>query len=263
MHLPPYALANVRDTRRSFQAYLDENFITSLKEQIDKEGTHPIIREHYLEALMHYDKLCDDFDEDNKERQVLKDFFKLRMALLLHNLEQLYSRAKFQPFFTVYVVTFLLLHEVSLTIGHWKDGREVFTGIIKEPMLPQTTDPFATKMCHNAEILLLHWHYYRRKPNASVAGDNFYGDDMNKGFLSDVSGSQKFLVKKTWVDLKQKFTNELFDQNDFQGSGGLELDFHPLYWASQMFVENWVPFQHVSARRKDEPYEVLLPADDL
>lgn len=81
MHLPPYALANVRDTRRSFQAYLDENFITSLKEQIDKEGTHPIIREHYLEALMHYDKLCDDFDEDNKERQILKDFFKLRMAL--------------------------------------------------------------------------------------------------------------------------------------------------------------------------------------
>ncbi|KAI8246866.1 hypothetical protein K4K57_007806 [Colletotrichum sp. SAR 10_99] len=113
MHLPPYALANVRDTRRSFQAYLDENFITSLKEQIDKEGTHPIIREHYLEALMHYDKLCDDFDEDNKERQVLKDFFKLRMAL------------------------------------------------------------------------------------------------------------------------------------HFQGSGGLEVDFHPLYWASQMFVENWVPFQHV------------------
>lgn len=311
MHLPPYALANVRDTRRSFQAYLDENFITSLKEQIDKEGTHPIIREHYLEALMHYDKLCDDFDEDNKERQILKDFFKLRMALhhcmspswvydestgshkclgvyrvkdekhpllhriptprmivaqlyaivctkfvdtltekVLHNLEQLYSRAKFQPFFTVYVVTFLLLHEVSLTVGHWKDGREVFTGIIKEPMLPQTTDPFVNKMCHNAEILLLHWHYYRRKPNASVAGDNFYGDDMNKGFLSDVSGSQKFLVKKTWVDLKQKFTNEPFDENDFQGSGGLELDFHPLYWASQMFVENWVPFQRVSARRQ-------------
>lgn len=80
-------------------------------------------------------------------------------------------------------------------------------------MLPQTTDPFVNKMCHNAEILLLHWHYYRRKPNASVAGDNFYGDDMNKGFLSDVSGSQKFLVKKTWVDLKQKFTNEPFDEN--------------------------------------------------
>ncbi|KAH0431030.1 tetratricopeptide repeat domain containing protein [Colletotrichum camelliae] len=311
MHLPPYALANVRDTRRSFQAYLDENFITSLKEQIDKEGTHPIIREHYLEALMHYDKLCDDFDEDNKERQVLKDFFKLRMALhhcmspswvydestgshkclgvyrvkdekhpllhriptprmivaqlyaivstkfvdtltekVLHNLEQLYSRAKFQPFFTVYVVTLLLLHEVSLIIGHWKDGREVFSGIIKEPMLPQMTDPFVTKMCHNAEILLLHWHYYRRKPNASVAGDNFYGDDMNKGFLSDVSGSQKFLVKKTWIDLKQKFTNEPFDENDFQGSGGLEVDFHPFYWASQMFVENWVPFQRISARRK-------------
>ncbi|TEA16982.1 hypothetical protein C8034_v000661 [Colletotrichum sidae] len=293
-NLQPYALKSIRDATTDFQQYVDDNAVRSWKEQIDSDDMHPLVTEHYLLAMRHYNKL----DVFNKERQLLLNLFKLRFALrhsmnpswiyeknsksyralglyvathedhplyrrvptprmavaqlhainctkfldplnklVLHDLEKLYGKATFKSFFTVYVVTFLLLHELAAMAEQQKTGRAVFSGIEDQPGSREIHDAFLQRTRMNAEIMLLHWHYYKRAPPPASPKNRFFGDDINKGFLADVSGDQSGLYRKTWYQLKDVLAEERKmnlkpNRDDYANS---------LHWVSKMFVEDWSP----------------------
>ncbi|KAI3329913.1 hypothetical protein F4824DRAFT_371049 [Ustulina deusta] len=127
-------------------------------------------------------------------------------------------------FFTVYLITFMMLHEISVAC---QDRRRR----AREQGLKTYYDleDVAAKIKHGADIILGHWHYYK-------------GDldplSMNQGSIARAFGTDSPEEVQLLMETCQKY-GEM--KKNPRNETGWEQD--PLHLASQMFEQNWQPFQ--------------------
>ncbi|KAI0418400.1 hypothetical protein F5X98DRAFT_118301 [Xylaria grammica] len=127
-------------------------------------------------------------------------------------------------FFTVYLIVFMMLHEVSVAC---QDRRRR----AKEQGLKTYYDleDAAAKLKHGADIILGHWHYYKGDLDPLAMGK----DSIDKAFGTDCPEEVNLL----------RMTCRAYDQmrHEPHNETGWEQD--SLYLVSRMFEHNWRPFQ--------------------
>ncbi|KAI0196787.1 hypothetical protein EV127DRAFT_476842 [Xylaria flabelliformis] len=126
-------------------------------------------------------------------------------------------------FFTVYLIVFMMLHEVSVAC---QDRRRR----AKEQGLKTYYDleDVTAKIKHGADVILGHWHYYKGDldplTNSEAVMVRQFGADSAEEILTLIATRQKY------EQMKKKPRDEI-DWED------------PLYLVSQMFERDWRPVQ--------------------
>ncbi|KAK3331053.1 hypothetical protein B0H66DRAFT_613055 [Apodospora peruviana] len=143
---------------------------------------------------------------------------------VLHQLEDMLGRNNIQDWFTVYVAVFILLHEVSVSS---KDRAE--DAIANSAESRYSLPHFVEELQMGANIILVHWHYYRRQANPLTITDQLDSplSELTPEEFDFVVKSYKFMEKR-WTEMKI-----LLEQKNWE---------HEYYWVSQMFDTNmWAP----------------------
>ncbi|KAI1420915.1 hypothetical protein F5Y12DRAFT_83895 [Xylaria sp. FL1777] len=125
-------------------------------------------------------------------------------------------------FFTVYLIVFMMLHEISVAC---QDRRRR----AKEQGLRTYYDleDVAAKIKHGADIILGHWHYYKGDLDPPSMSEG----SIARAFGSDFPEEVQLLMATChkYGEMKKQPQNEM----------GWEQD--PLHLASRMFEQNWQP----------------------
>ncbi|KAI0451766.1 hypothetical protein F5B21DRAFT_506957 [Xylaria acuta] len=126
-------------------------------------------------------------------------------------------------FFTVYLIVFMMLHEVSVAC---QDRRRR----AKEQGLKTYYDleDVTAKIKHGADIILGHWHYY-------------------KGDLDPLTDSEATMARQFGADSAEEIrtlmaTRQKYEQMKKKPRGEVDWE-DPLYLVSQMFERDWRPVQ--------------------
>ncbi|KAI0438811.1 hypothetical protein F4803DRAFT_74632 [Xylaria telfairii] len=126
-------------------------------------------------------------------------------------------------FFTVYLIVFMMLHEVSVACQD-RRRRAMEQGLETYYDLEDVT----AKIKHGADIILGHWHYYKGDldplTNSEAAMARQFGADSDEEIKTLMATRQKY------EQMKKKPRDEV-DWED------------PLYLVSQMFERDWRPAQ--------------------
>ncbi|KAI3547109.1 hypothetical protein CSPX01_03941 [Colletotrichum filicis] len=148
---------------------------------------------------------------------------------ILEDLEKLCCKKIRTSFFTVYLVTFIMLHELDETTEHYKKSPSFCAAKEKEDK-EESYQQYCEVAKKSANILLLHWQYYRRAPESYCAADDFLGDHVARWFWTGLQDRHEGFCRQTWRDMKNAghCTN--------QTSPG-----DPFHWISQMFDSDWSP----------------------
>ncbi|KAI0536172.1 hypothetical protein GGR58DRAFT_528618 [Xylaria digitata] len=127
-------------------------------------------------------------------------------------------------FFTVYLIVFMMLHEISVAC---QDRRRR----AKEQGLKTYYDleEAAGKLKHGADIILGHWHYYKGDLDPLSMSES----SISRAFGTDCPEEVRLLMAtcQKYGQMEKKPRDET----------GWEQD--PLYLVSRMFEQNWRPFQ--------------------
>ncbi|KAF4786001.1 hypothetical protein HER10_EVM0012394 [Colletotrichum scovillei] len=151
---------------------------------------------------------------------------------ILEDLEKLCCKKIRTSFFTVYLVTFIMLHELAATTEHYR--RSPFLCAAKEKEDKQESyRQYLEVAKKSANILLLHWQYYRRAPESHCAADDFLGDHVARWFWTGLEDRHEGFCRQTWRDMK-KVTDDGHCNNHMSPG-------NPFYWISQMFDSDWSP----------------------
>ncbi|KXH66881.1 hypothetical protein CSAL01_03134 [Colletotrichum salicis] len=266
--LEPYALANVSLSREQLERYIEVNAVKGWEEQAYRGDTDQLISKHYKVALEYYNK-CDQHPID---RRLLLNLFKFCFAQrmspakdefhplidriptpptitsqlrsmahlrlikhhehILEDLEKLCCKKIRTSFFTVYLVTFILLHELAATTEHYR--QRPFLCPTQETENHQESYRQYLKVAKkSANILLLHWQYYRRAPESYGAADDFLGDHVARWFWTGLEDSHEDFCRQTWRDMRKVVDDGHCSNHMSPGN--------PFYWISQMFDSDWSP----------------------
>ncbi|KAK7442907.1 hypothetical protein Landi51_09455 [Colletotrichum acutatum] len=262
--LEPYALASVSSSREQLEAYIEANAVKGWEEQAYRGDTDQLISKHYKVALEYYN----DCDQHPIDRRLLLNLFKFCFAQpkdefhplidriptpptmtsqirslahvrlvkhhehILEDLEKLCCKKIRTSFFTVYLVTFIILHELAATTEHHK--RSPFLCAAKEKEDRQESyRQYLEVAKKSANILLLHWQYYRRAPESRYATDDFLGDHVARWFWTGLEDSHEGFCRQTWRDMKKVTDDGRCHMHMSPGN--------PFYWISQMFDSDWSP----------------------
>ncbi|KAG5984059.1 hypothetical protein E4U55_006194 [Claviceps digitariae] len=173
---------------------------------------------------------------------------------VLRDLETFIFRNQSSSWWTIYLCTFILLHEASwLSADQYRCARDI-CGSKQRYAIPS----FVEELHDGCNNILIHWHYYncRGWPNPNAPWER------HQHFMSELTSEQFDLVMQTLTDSRiqrqletwrrQRERSELMErgpytsslqsrESPFLGSQTL-LDWdHPCYWIAQMFEERWQP----------------------
>ncbi|KAI1454221.1 hypothetical protein F4805DRAFT_461012 [Annulohypoxylon moriforme] len=153
--------------------------------------------------------------------------------LVLDGLWKMMASKNPRDFFIIYIAVFMLLHEVSVT------SRDRFRRA-RDNKLDENhrydLESFVEKHQEGANIILSHWHYYKRD----------YVKDMKGNTDSNEEEKKKKTDKVVWGDLEHDERQLLFETRDAYAERESQ-DLPPmeweddLYFVSQMFEEDWRP----------------------
>jgi len=137
--------------------------------------------------------IISQFDSLNVQ-QLLKPLQKM----ILKELEAMLVSKDPQLWFTAYVSIFILLHETSVTSAdRYRHARA--NALRERYSLPG----FVEELQQGANVLLYHWHYYRRKVDPSL----LTGRDRQKTMLKAMTEEEFGFIQKSWLDMKSKGKN--------------------------------------------------------
>ncbi|KAI1493290.1 hypothetical protein F5X96DRAFT_237377 [Biscogniauxia mediterranea] len=132
-------------------------------------------------------------------------------------------------FFTIYLTVFMMLHEVSV-VSRDRRRRALHT----RKNCRYDLAPFVEKLQEGANIILSHWHYYKRDFNPLAAGPGGGGTDKI-GWGSTSSSEIQFLAE-SYQEAKNR------EPLRAERQPLLRLTWEDdLFFVSQMFEENWQP----------------------
>ncbi|KAH9996735.1 hypothetical protein F4779DRAFT_631537 [Xylariaceae sp. FL0662B] len=151
--------------------------------------------------------------------------------LVLEGLWKMMGSKDQQYFFTIYLTVFMLLHEVSIIsadrLRHARDNKSPHR---------YTLAPFVEGLQEGANIILGHWHYYKRDIDPLL---------MNRE-TGETKETKQRAEKAVWGRLGSEETDLLAEtykvykarKNDPRETMTWE---HDLFFVSQMFDEKWKP----------------------
>ncbi|GAP92780.1 putative tetratricopeptide repeat domain-containing protein [Rosellinia necatrix] len=127
-------------------------------------------------------------------------------------------------FFTVYLIVFMMLHEISVACQD-RRRRAKEQGLKTYYDLEDAT----AKIKHGADIILGHWHYYK----GDIDPLSMTQDSMARAFGTESAEEIRLLMDtyQEYSQMKKKPRSEMEDEGS------------PLYLVSQMFEHNWQPTQ--------------------
>ncbi|KAI1499551.1 hypothetical protein F5X99DRAFT_273021 [Biscogniauxia marginata] len=146
---------------------------------------------------------------------------------VLENLWRMIASKNQQHFFAIYLTVFMMLHEVSVTSRDRKRRAQHTRKNSRYDLAP-----FVEKLQEGANIILSHWHYYKR--------------DFDP--LADGSGSNEKTGWGTASHTEIQFLAESY--REYKNRENMRVERQPLekmtweddlYFVSQMFEENWQP----------------------
>ncbi|TGJ76597.1 hypothetical protein E0Z10_g10861 [Xylaria hypoxylon] len=130
-------------------------------------------------------------------------------------------------FFTVYLIVFMMLHEVSVACQD-RRRRAKEQGLKTYYDLEDAT----AKLKHGADIILGHWHYYKGDLDPLT---------MNEGSIAKAFGTDCPEEVQLLMATCQKYGQMTTTEEKPRDETGWEQD--PLCLVSRMFEKNWQPFQ--------------------
>ncbi|EXF81898.1 hypothetical protein CFIO01_02606 [Colletotrichum fioriniae PJ7] len=151
---------------------------------------------------------------------------------ILEDLEKLCCKKIRTSFFTVYLVTFIMLHELAATTEHYRQSPFLCAAKEKEDK-QESYRQYLEVAKKSANILLLHWQYYRRAPESYCAADDFLGDHVARWFWTGLEDRHEGFCRQTWKDMKKVTDDGRCHNHTSPGN--------PFYWITQMFDSDWSP----------------------
>ncbi|OTA98321.1 hypothetical protein M426DRAFT_326054 [Hypoxylon sp. CI-4A] len=192
-------------------------------------GSASIVGEERLGMTPIADEECPFHDMVLAPRMISAQFFSIgfemilvqRRKQLLEELWKMMASKNPQYFFTIYLTVFMLLHEVSVNSKDRK-RRAIQNKMSKQYDQEET----AEKIQEGANIVLIHWHYYKRDFNTPMT--NSESEDKKKAVWGELDDDQTQLLAET----RQAYKDRVEDDMTWE---------HDLYFVSQMFEDNWQP----------------------
>ncbi|RGP66869.1 hypothetical protein FLONG3_8700 [Fusarium longipes] len=179
---------------------------------------------------------------------------------LLRDVDWLFSQDKNRWWFTIYLVLFILLREVSrMTADRYRHARDNFG-----PKLRYSIPSFVESLQTSCNNILTHWHYFNcnkwpgsKDENNSEHFENIAPEDLDLVMQTRKDKDIKNLLS-VWKQLKAnngKVDGLVLEKGPENiGYTGSQDKFdwdHPLYWVAQMFEKNWYP--HPTYQREPVP----------
>ncbi|KAI0100470.1 hypothetical protein F4776DRAFT_658291 [Hypoxylon sp. NC0597] len=145
--------------------------------------------------------------------------------LVLEGLWRMMASKNPRHFYTVYLTVFMLLHEVSVSsadrLRHARDNQY---------RAHRYTLPwFVERLQEGANVILGHWHYYKRDINTLM--DEIEAEDKKKAVWAELNPDEIQLLAETRKIYKER--------EDLRSASTLWE--HDLWFVSQMFEESWNP----------------------
>ncbi|KAI1822751.1 hypothetical protein F4861DRAFT_374374 [Xylaria intraflava] len=125
-------------------------------------------------------------------------------------------------FFTVYLIVFMMLHEISVACED-RRRRAKEQGLTTYYDLEDAT----AKIKHGAEIILSHWHYYKGDLDPLSMSEN----SITRAFGTDSADEIRLLMA----------TCRKYEQMRIEQRSDVNWEDEPLYLVSRMFEYNWRP----------------------
>ncbi|GAB1314809.1 Zn(2)-C6 fungal-type domain-containing protein [Madurella fahalii] len=194
------------------------------------------------------------FDSIRHER-----IYKKLAPWVFRTLETFLTSCNKEAWFTVFLATFLLLHQTACTCADRyrytqqnakKGGADTRYGDLNHPLTH-----FVEEVQHGAVMLLAHWQYFKRCDLM-----NFNWDDVADSALMFLEPYQLQFVKNIVSRVKRKFDSI----PKIPAEGCWE---HELFWISQMFVSqpsrtaDWTPPETFSQAKPSVGREAVLSSD--
>ncbi|KAH6611671.1 hypothetical protein B0J18DRAFT_84531, partial [Chaetomium sp. MPI-SDFR-AT-0129] len=163
------------------------------------------------------------FDSIRHER-----VFKKIAPEVLRTIETFLTSSNKEAWFTVFLATFLLLHQVASTSkDRYRHAKQNSRGQKLETRYGKIMDPlvvFVEEAHHSAVMLLAYWQYYKRCDLM-----NFNWDSVTDSPLSCLESYQVEFLKRTVGLLKEKLPS--IPTTPIEGCWE-----HELFWVSKMFM---------------------------
>ncbi|KAI0879902.1 uncharacterized protein GGS22DRAFT_176501 [Annulohypoxylon maeteangense] len=153
--------------------------------------------------------------------------------LVLDGLWKMMASKNPRDFFIIYITVFMLLHEVSIT------SRDRFRRARDNNLdqnQPYDLEKFVERHQEAANIILSHWHYYKRDVN-----------EMKEKKQSNEEEEKKKMEKVVWGELEYEERELLIETREAYEERAEDQNLAPLVWeddlyfVSQMFEEGWRP----------------------
>ncbi|KAF3064374.1 tetratricopeptide repeat domain containing protein [Daldinia childiae] len=239
--IEPYALASIWETAKKYEEYIYDYAHPAVREYSQDRQVDSLVRRTYraASAFIVGEEMLDMKAIDDPEcpyrgtipipRMIPAQFDSLGhrvlvqlRKLVLEGLWKVMAGKNPHHFYFVYLIVFMLLHEVSFTsadrLRRAKDNNYT------EHRYDLAT--FMEELQEGANNILSHWHYYKRDVNTLMK--EIESEDRKNA----VWGTLKFEEAKLLIETHEAY-REVVEQN-------LEWE-HDLYFVSQMFEENWHP----------------------
>ncbi|OBR04272.1 Tetratricopeptide repeat domain containing protein [Colletotrichum higginsianum IMI 349063] len=149
---------------------------------------------------------------------------------VLEDLEKICCKKIRTSFFTVYAVVFLMLHELAVMTEHHRLDALLCQGKEQQPRQYAYLS-YLEMVKKSANILLLHWQYYRRAPDSLCPADSWIGDHITKWFWTGLSSEHEKFCRENWQKMREMREDVRCPEQKDLGS--------PFYWISQMFEDDW------------------------
>ncbi|TQN64433.1 hypothetical protein CSHISOI_10988, partial [Colletotrichum shisoi] len=173
---------------------------------------------------------------------------------VLEDLEKICCKKIRTSFFTVYAVVFLMLHELAVMTEHHRLDALLCQGEEQQPRQYAYLS-YLEMVKKSANILLLHWQYYRRAPDSLCPADSWIGDHITKWFWTGLSSEHEKFCRENWQKMREMREDVRCPEPKDLGS--------PFYWISQMFEDDWSleDIWHRQGRTKaaKDPDAMLVP----
>ncbi|KAI1407687.1 hypothetical protein F5Y13DRAFT_174416 [Hypoxylon sp. FL1857] len=145
--------------------------------------------------------------------------------LVLEGLWRMMASKNPRHFYTIYLAVFMLLHETSvISADRLRHAREN-----QYKAHRYTLPSFVERLQEGANVILGHWHYYKRNINALM--DEIGPEDKKKAIWGELNPDEVQLL----VETRQIYK----DREDLRSASTLWE--HDLWFVSQMFEESWNP----------------------
>ncbi|KAI5917058.1 hypothetical protein F4810DRAFT_94259 [Camillea tinctor] len=287
--IEPYALANINQTAKEYQGYVQNNALDAIWEYAQNPNVDGLVRRTFMAAHSYamtqnnnprpHQPKADDVNTS----EFLKLYFQLWLATrytigsayidsddkldmtsdphpdypykgkvsvprmvsaqfdsfgysyvlaplrkqVLEGLWKMIASKNQNHFFTIYLTVFMMLHEVSVVSRDRRRRAQHHRKNCRYDLAP-----FVEKLQEGANIILSHWHYYKRDFNPLAAGSR--GNDKI-GWGSTSSSEIQFLAQsyREYKDREPiKTERQPLERMTWEDD---------LYFVSQMFEENWQP----------------------